>query len=689
MQLQVVQCWEFQELDTMRNTNRRSRASALKTGKSKFFIALALFGGVAISAAYGDGTGPFHRIQYNNPGLVVDLGVGLWAWPLPMDYDGDGDLDLVVSCPDIPSNGTYFFENPGGDARFPVFRPGVRIDRGFENVQVSYVEGQSRVLSPGIEYTDFRQHQFAQEQQLPCAKQFHAQAEIPNQQGDIRANQWKYVDYDDDGRLDVIIGIGEWADYGWDNAYNETGEWTHGPLHGYVYLVRNTGSTEQPNYAKPVKLTAAGEPIDVYGMPSPNLADFDGDGDLDLLCGEFVDKFTYFENTGTRREPRFRKGRYLEHNDRPLQADLCMIVPVAIDWDRDGDIDLVVGQEDGRVMLIEHSGQVTGGLPRFKPPQFFRQQAAELKFGALATPSSCDWDGDGDEDLLCGNTAGEIGFLENLDGGNPPKWAAPQRLEAAGQVIRIQAGKNGSIQGPCEAKWGYTTPSAADWDHDGLPDLVVNSIWGKVLWFKNIGSRRAPRLAAAQPIEVAWIGETPKPAWNWWDPIGKSLATHWRTTPVVIDFNDDGLNDLVMLDREGYLAFFERSRQNKQLVLSPPKRIFASKDGSPLCLAGLAGGGSGRRKLCLTDWDRDGQRDLLVNSENLNFLRASGWHTGMVTLQDEGAIHTHRLAGHSTSPTTVDWDKDGVPDLLIGAEDGCFYYLENPHPLPPRPPNEL
>ena len=52
------------------------------------------------------------RIQYNNPGLVVDLGVGLWAWPLPMDYDRDGDLDLVVSCPDKPYNGTYFFENP-------------------------------------------------------------------------------------------------------------------------------------------------------------------------------------------------------------------------------------------------------------------------------------------------------------------------------------------------------------------------------------------------------------------------------------------------------------------------------------------------------------------------------------------------------------------------------------------------
>ena len=43
-------------------------------------------------------------LKYNNPGLVVDLGVGLWAWPVPADVDGDGDLDLLVSCPDKPHN---------------------------------------------------------------------------------------------------------------------------------------------------------------------------------------------------------------------------------------------------------------------------------------------------------------------------------------------------------------------------------------------------------------------------------------------------------------------------------------------------------------------------------------------------------------------------------------------------------
>jgi hypothetical protein len=48
-----------------------------------------------------------------------------------------------------------------------------------------------------------------------------------------------------------------------------------------------------------------------------------------------------------------------------------------------------------------------------------------------------------------------------------------------------------------------------------------------------------------------------------------------------------------------------------------------------------------------------------------------------VIFKDRGDLVKRKLAGHTTSPTTVNWDKDGRPDLLIGAEDGQFYYLKN------------
>ncbi|HZN34522.1 MAG TPA: VCBS repeat-containing protein, partial [Pirellulaceae bacterium] len=307
-------------------------------------------------------------------------------------------------------------------------------------------------------------------------------------------------------------------------------------------------------------------------------------------------------------------------------------------------------------------------------------EADALKCGALATPFGCDWDGDGDTDIVCGNTAGYIELFENLSGLKvaEPKWAAPRRLEAGGKTFRVMAGENGSVQGPAEAKWGYTTLNVADWDADGLPDIVFNSIWGKVQWLRNVGTRTAPRLAEPQPIEVEWAGPTPKPAWVWWHLQGKELVTQWRTTPVVYDFTGDGLLDLAVLDQEGYLALFERAKLDGRLTPRAPRRAFVDEGGKPLWLNPRAAGASGRRKLCVTDWDGDGRFDILLNSANADFVRQIGQRGGQWVFQNAGALAPTNIEGHDVSPATVDFDGDGIPDFLGGAEDGRLYFLRNP-----------
>ena len=610
----------------------------------------------------------FQRMKYNNEELVVDLGVGLWAWPLPTDYDGDGDYDLLVSCSDKPYNGTYFFENTEGDVKMPVFKQGVKISRGHKNIQASFVNNQTKYLIPGKEITSLKKEQFVE---------IYPKTNIHIEGRKIRANQWKYCDYDGDTILDLMVSVGDWKDYGWDNAFDTNGHWKQGALHGYIYFIKNTNTNESPQYENPKLIFAGDSPIDVYGMPSANFADFDNDGDLDIICGEFIDKFTYFENIGTRTNPKYTSGKFLTFDDAFIKMDLNMITPVAIDWDKDGDDDLVVGQEDGRVAFIENTGVGINNIPQFKLPVFFSQEANNVKFGALVTPFSTDWDNDGDEDLICGNSAGYIGFIENLDGANPPSWAAPVYLKVDSENIRIQADYNGSIQGPCESKWGYTILNVEDWDNDGLKDIIINSIWGKIEWYKNIGDKSNPKLSKAQPIEVEWQANNPKPIWNWWEPKGNNLVTQWRTTPLVYDWNKDGLMDLIMLDHEGYLAFFERAKQNKKMILLPGNRIFYDENMNPLRLNKKGAGGSGRKKLAIVDWDLDGKLDLLVNSENVNFLRNIGSENGKVQFKDMGMLSEQILAGHSTSPAIVDWDKNGIPDLLLGAEDGCFYYRKN------------
>jgi len=695
-------------------------------------ILLATAAFAAWAAVAENDFGEHRKLAYNRNDLVCDAGWGLWAVPLPMDYDGDGDLDLLVSSAGMPSPGLAWFENDGSG----ILRPARIIDRRQRrNVTVSYVANHVIVCEPGIAYRDFQQNGFSRPEPIP----------VPPPEHYDRDCQYRFADVDGDGRTDVIIGYSDWREYGWDDAYDPSGRWTGGPLHGYVGWARNEGTNEKPRYAPFQQFQTSKGPVDVYGTPSPNMVDWDRDGDTDLLCGSFLDSLTWFENIGPDpAAPVFAPGRPLEVDGQPLRLELEMLQVVAVDWDRDGDTDLVIGQEDGRVVLVENAGHDAGTLPRLKPPVFFRQRADKVKCGALATPDIVDWDGDGDMDLVSGNTAGFLEWIENL-GGNPPRWETPVRLTAGGTVIRFQAGPNLSIQGPAEAKWGYTIPTVADWDGDGLPDILCNTIVGKIVWFRNMGTRQHPELAPAEPVHVAWPDEPPRPHWNWWNPEPGDLVVEWRTKLAVIDLNKDGLMDLVAVDHEGFLAWYERLGPEQRYALAPGRRIFhvadpetmgvrdgggrplsidingdgvndlqqRSPSGDPLFLCSDRGrdrtvvrdartiylpenpvpflsppaseqsllranggwaGRSGRRTLVMTDWDRDGRLDLIMNGVNVNLWRGTG-EDGRQVFRDEGPMSDLVLSGHSTCPAVGDLDGDGVDELLIGAEDGFLYWF--------------
>lgn len=621
------------------------------------------------------------RLKYNSPNLIVDLGVGLWGTPIPVYYDNDGLMDIIMSCPDTPYKGLYLYKNIGTKDQ-PLFNVPVKLsDKAFQNTKVSYIKGKLAVLKPGIECANFVEKLFANERKISVDN-------LPDKDlKKVRSNMWSYVDYDNDGDQDIIVGIDDWSEYGWDNAYDKNGNWTNGPLRGFVYLLEN----QNGKYINRGKVFSEGKPIETYGAPGVNMADFNGDGKPDIICGEFLDKLSWFRNIGTISNPKFSKGRFLlDEKGDTIRLHTEMITPVAVDFDKDGKIDLLVGDEDGRVAFIKNTGKIKNNMPVFKSPVYLKQKADDLKFGALATPCSVDWDGDGKDDILCGNSSGEICYIKNLNGKNPPQWDAPVLLKANGNDIRIMAGKNGSIQGPAEAKWGYTTLSVADWDNDGKKDIIVNSIFGDIIWYKNTGDLL--NLEGPYKVRVAWENEQPlKPLWNWWNPGKTDLVTQWRTTPVAIDWNKDGLMDLIVLDTEGYLSYFERFKKNGELWLKPGKRIFYMEDMSvydsnnnikgrkvqPLQLNVGTGGKSGRRKLCFVDWNNDGRLDIMVNSNNICYFENLRQVGDTAYFVNRGDISNLKLAGHDTSPTPVDWNKAGIYDILSGAEDGHFYLLKN------------
>ncbi len=603
-----------------------------------------------------------------------------------VDWDGDGDSDLFAAHSGPPEaatlRGLFYYENLG--PRNPgVLSSPERLTEETERIsfmdwnqdgRLDLVRGGKVALNLGG----------------PGAFIFGAPEKIPG----LEPGAHSFADWDGDGLFDVLVGQGEGSSYRpakevWDPAheapYSHEGVWKGGRTEGRVLYQRNTGSVGAPRFGEAIPLHPQGEStLGIHGSAFPRAVDWNGDGILDLLCGGIFKLFLFL---GPDLSPQGKGSLdlYPGHTTEGIY-----LRPVPVDWDGDGDLDLILGQESGFAALVENTD---GG--HLKDPVILTSLAPLLDAGCLATPTICDWNGDGILDLLSGNSYGEVLVFESRAGvkenhSRPFQWGktTPTLLP-----IHIQAGPNGSIQGPEEERYGYTNTEVCDWDGDGLPDLLLSDVWGRNRWYRNTGTRETAVLAPPRNISVTWEGPPPKPAWVWWQPEPDELVNVWRTKPESVDWNRDGLMDLVTLDYEGYLALFERRRNEKgDLILRPGQRIFLDTKGQPLHFGEGAAGRAGRGTFDLVDWDNDGDHDLLTYE--FDTLRSVGYYQNMGSdtipaFQYQGDLLLPRgiiLAGHSTTPAALDFDQDGFLDLLVGCEDGLIYafhraFIENDMPV--------
>ncbi len=207
------------------------------------------------------------------------------------------------------------------------------------------------------------------------------------------------------------------------------------------------------------------------------MADLDGDGCNDLITGCFE---------GGSYVLRGKKGGSFEA-PKPVLDKAGSVLRVGMFWDYDA-------------------------------KKWSAVETSKYKESLGISAHAVDWDADGDLDLLLGTQEGKI--LLRINEGDAK--AAAYTTES----VEVEA--NGS---PLMAPGGHAMPFVADWDGDGLWDLVTGGGAGGAVWYRNTGKKGEPKFAAA---EVLAAPER--------DGVGQ------RTQACVADFDADGRMDLLLGD---------------------------------------------------------------------------------------------------------------------------------------------
>ncbi len=363
------------------------------------------------------------------------------------------------------------------------------------------------------------------------------------------ASSLEFFDYENDGDLDLL-----WGDF----------------FSNSLYFLKNNGSPSAPQmqlFSNVFPLNS--DSVNTQGFNMPRITDIDGDSDFDLFVSVLYDptvkqSLIFYENTGTQNNPNFQKitEDYLYTFDVGNNSH-----PVLIDIDSDGDDDLFLGSLNnptGTIWYFENTGNKSD--PQF---QFVTNKFYGINQDLSTVPTFGDLDADGDFDLLVGRFDGTIEFYRNEGNRFTPDFISQGILRDKNSSV-IDHGTS-------------STPLLFDFDLDNDMDLVCGAFNGKLYYYQNTGT----------PENFAY---------EYLPQFFQSIDVGDNSVPEIIDFDNNGTNDLFCGNREGKIKFFLNTGTNEFPVWQNQQNYFDQFNFGGFSL------------ITFKDIDADSDRDALVGN---------------------------------------------------------------------------
>lgn len=408
-----------------------------------------------------------------------------------------------------------------------------------------------------------------------------------------------YIDVNNDGKKDLLVMASEYE--------NRKGIWWY----------RNVGTNSNPDFRFQSSNFLQDQMIDVGENSSPVLFDQDGDGLPDLVIGatEYESasvparsRLYLYRNSGSATLPRFE---YVS-NDFANITGLSysgMIYPSFGDLDNDGDLDMLLGLEDGTLQYFNNSAGV-GNPANFQLaiPNFMG-----IDVGSFSTPQIIDLNRDGKLDLVVGEKNGFINYFQNSGTISSPFFTNLPTEDTLGCIVR---------QGPSSPD-GFTVPFV--YDSLGKYRMLVSNMEGNVFMYSNIDGN----LNGCFTLKDSLFNKAPSSRVKYNVTVSGGNLNGDQLTDLVLGSAAGGVNAFMQYNPTANIGFLQEVRPGLDVYPNP------ASDKIYIRIRNVREGKSFVRVL-----DTSG-RELFRQSpvENEVVLDVAGWDAGLYFVQLYSGIH--------------------------------------------------